>query len=220
MKFAVPIFALLLSGCASQQIAGPSPEFAPIRPVAPVRSEVTTGSIFNPSQADWFGEKKAHQVGDLLTVILSEQTQAGRTANTTASRETTNNALSALQLDRFGSAGGLLSTDSTLGSTIEATGDGTTEQTASLTGAISATVEEVLSNGNLVIRGEKLLTLSEGTEVIQIRGIIRPEDIQPDNSVLSKRIANAEISYKGNGQLANAQRVPWGTNLFFSLWPF
>jgi len=220
MRYLVPILALSLSGCASQQIAGPSPEYAPIRPIAQVKSNTATGSIFNQHQADWFGEKKAHQIGDLLTVILSEETQAGRTANTTATRQTTNNALSALQLDRIGSAGGLLSTDSTLGSTIDSTGDGTTEQTASLTGAISATVEEVLSNGNLVIRGEKLLTLSEGTEVIQIRGIIRPEDIQPDNSVLSKRIANAEISYKGTGQLANAQRIPWGTNLFFSLWPF
>jgi len=89
-----------------------------------------------------------------------------------------------------------------------------------LSGSISATVERVLANGNLVIRGEKLLTLSEGTEVIQVQGIIRPDDVQPDNTVLSRRIANAQISYKGTGQLANAQRVPWGTNLFFSLWPF
>ena len=156
----------------------------------------------------------------MVTVILSEQTQAERSANTTASRETGNDALSALQLARFGSNGGLLSSDSTLGSTIESTGSGETDQAASLSGSISATVERVLANGNLVIRGEKLLTLSEGTEVIQVQGIIRPDDVQPDNTVLSRRIANAQISYKGTGQLANAQRVPWGTNLFFSLWPF
>ncbi|MDP5324572.1 MAG: flagellar basal body L-ring protein FlgH [Litorivicinaceae bacterium] len=215
------VCVMLLGGCVSQQVAGPTPEFAPILPEERTEPRVATGSIFIPDQEnDWFGEKKAYRVGDLVTVILSEQTQAERSANTTASRETGNDALSALQLARFGSNGGLLSSDSTLGSTIESTGSGETDQAASLSGSISATVERVLANGNLVIRGEKLLTLSEGTEVIQVQGIIRPDDVQPDNTVLSRRIANAQISYKGTGQLANAQRVPWGTNLFFSLWPF
>jgi flagellar L-ring protein precursor FlgH len=85
---------------------------------------------------------------------------------------------------------------------------------------MTAQIVEVYSNGNLLIRGEKIVTFSSGSEVVQVKGVIRPEDIQPDNSIQSKRLANAQISYKGIGANANAQRVPWGTNLIFSLWPF
>jgi flagellar L-ring protein precursor FlgH len=77
-----------------------------------------------------------------------------------------------------------------------------------------------MDNGNLVILGEKRLTLTEGSEVIEVRGVIRPEDIQPNNTVLSRRIANAEISYSGSGDLARAVRPAWGTRVFMGLWPF
>ena len=80
-------------------------------------------------------------------------------------------------------------------------------------------VVEVLSNGNLVIIGEKQLALTEGSEYIRLKGIIRPSDIQPDNTVLSQRIASAQISYRGTGELASASRASWGTGLLYKLWP-
>jgi len=76
-------------------------------------------------------------------------------------------------------------------------GTGTADQAASLTGSISAMVVEVLSNDNLVILGEKQLALTEGSEFIRLKGIIRPADIQADNTLLSHRIASAQISYRG-----------------------
>ena len=79
---------------------------------------------------------------------------------------------------------------------------------------------EVLPNGNLVIRGEKRLTLTEGSEVIQVSGIIRSRDIAPDNTVLSRRIANAQITYLGSGDMARAARPGWGTRLLLNIWPF
>ena len=81
-------------------------------------------------------------------------------------------------------------------------------------------VVEVLGNGNLVIIGEKQLALTEGSEFIQVKGIIRPADIQPDNTILSHRIANAQISYRGSGELASATKTAWLTSLLYNFWPF
>ena len=81
-------------------------------------------------------------------------------------------------------------------------------------------VVEVLGNGNLVIVGEKQLALTEGSEFIQVKGIIRPADIQPDNTILSQRIANAQISYRGSGDLASATKPAWLTALLYNVWPF
>jgi hypothetical protein len=71
-------------------------------------------------------------------------------------------------------------------------------------------VVEVMANGNLVIIGEKQLALTEGSEFIQVKGIIRPADIQPDNTVLSQRIAHAQISYRGTGELAFRVKILLG----------
>ena len=105
-------------------------------------------------------------------------------------------------------------------STNDSKSKGTADHNASLTGSIAVTVTEVLSNGNLVVRGEKKLGLSEGTEVIQVSGVIRPQDIGPNGTVQSLRLANAQIAYRGTGDLANAAKVGWGTDLLNRWWPF
>jgi len=71
-----------------------------------------------------------------------------------------------------------------------------------------------------MVRGEKQLALTEGTEIIQVSGIIRPDDISPNNVVQSRRLANAQIAYRGTGDMANASRAGWGTSLLLKLWPF
>jgi flagellar L-ring protein precursor FlgH len=99
-------------------------------------------------------------------------------------------------------------------------GTGVADQRASLTGSIAVTVTEVQANGNLVIRGEKQLSLSEGGEVIQVAGIIRPDDVSAINTVQSRRLANGQITYKGVGDLANATRAGWGISALYKYWPF
>ncbi len=211
----------LVTGCASQQIAGPSPEYAPVIPQPEVASAIPTGSIFKPSHADsWFGEKKSYKVGDVITVMLDESMDADATASNKASKKTKNDVLSPLQIARWGSPGGLLSEDMQEENEISSEGSGVLDQSATFKGTMTAQVVEIYPNGNLMIRGEKIVNFSTGSEVIQVKGIIRPEDVQPDNSVQSKRIASAQITYKGVGSSANAQRTPWGTNLLLSLWPF
>ncbi len=85
---------------------------------------------------------------------------------------------------------------------------------------MSVSVVEVLANGNLMVRGEKQLALTEGSEVIQVSGIIRPDDVSPNNMVQSRRLANAQIAYRGTGDMANATKPGWGTKALLSIWPF
>jgi flagellar L-ring protein precursor FlgH len=103
---------------------------------------------------------------------------------------------------------------------IKSEGGGEADQQASLIGDVSVTVSEVLANGNLMVRGEKQLALTEGAEIIQVSGIIRPEDISPNNTVQSRRLANAQIAYRGTGDMANAAKAGWGTNALMKFWPF
>ena len=100
------------------------------------------------------------------------------------------------------------------------TGKGSADQQASLSGSVTVTVIEILANGNLVVRGEKKLGLSEGTEVIQVSGVIRPQDVGPNGTVQSLRLANAQISYRGTGDLAIASKPGWGTIGLMKFWPF
>jgi len=224
MRFSIIALSLMvLSGCAAQQqVAGPSPEYAPVLPESNVAERVPTGSIYDRAHADsWFGEKTTYQIGDVVTVILDESMSGDSAATNEASRTTTTDVLSPAQLARWGSPGGLLSNDENpIETELTSSGTGETGQSATLTATMTAQVVEVYPNGNLMIRGEKIVNFSNGSEVVQVKGIIRPSDIQPDNTVQSKRIAAAQITYKGFGQNANASRTPWGTNLFMAIWPF
>jgi len=221
-RFWMTLGMLMIAGCAGpQKVAGPSPEFAPIIPAANQQSSIPTGSVYNVAFSDsWFGEKKAYRVGDIVTVVLDESVDADTTTKNTASRKTKTDVLSPLQLAKWGSPGGFLSSDLQEENEVSSTGSGVIDQSATLKGTMTAQIVEVYPNGNLLIRGEKIVNFSSGSEVVQVKGIIRPEDIQPDNTVQSKRLASAQITYKGVGPNANVQKIPWGTNLLLSIWPF
>jgi flagellar basal body L-ring protein FlgH len=89
-----------------------------------------------------------------------------------------------------------------------------------VTGSVTVSVIEVQPNGNLVVRGEKRLALTQGTEMIQVSGIIRPEDVAPNNTVQSRRLANANFVYQGGGELGSVARSGWGTRAILNYWPF
>lgn len=199
-------------------------EFELIYPGQSAAARISTGSIMD-NGIKLYPSSRLHQsgqvnVGDIITVLLNESAQASRSSGLTAERETSNNILGIGQADAILPGSSFFDGVSTAGSTVSSNGGGTADQSAALTGSISAVVIDVMQNGNLVIMGEKQLTLTEGTEVIRVRGVIRPEDIQPDNTVLSRRIANAQFSYSGSGDLARATRTPAGIRTLFSLWPF
>ena len=90
-----------------------------------------------------------------------------------------------------------------------------------MNGSITVTVAEVLPNGNMIVRGEKWLTLNQGEEYIQISGIVRPQDVRTDNTIFSTLVADARIAYSGKGMLANANSPGWLARFFNSpIWPF
>jgi flagellar L-ring protein precursor FlgH len=228
---ALGLLALGLSGCATApEPLAHSPQFAPVIPVAIDKPRMATGAIYNGRHSDnFFGRSRNYRVGDLITVMLDESTRAGREQKGSVSRDAENNVVPSglvskimrlpdkLLGDRFdGSLNGVNLNKST----IKSDGVGTAGQSASLTGAVSVTVVEVLANGNLMVRGEKQLALTEGAEVIQVSGIIRPDDVSPNNMVQSRRLANAQISYRGTGDMAAVAKTGWGTKALLQIWPF
>lgn len=224
----------VLAGCANSpsrvDLAKPTP--VNVLPQGDTsRNGPATGAIFRASAADLYGNQRARAVGDVITIMLDESTQASRAQSNNVKREASNDAVPAGLTQRVSAMKlptRILGTnlDGTLGginlnkAATESKGSGDAAQNATLQGAITVHVIEVLANGNLVVKGEKNLTLTEGTEVIQVSGIVRPEDISPTNVVMSRRLANAQISYRGSGDLANATKPGWGTNLLYKFWPF
>ena len=235
-SFALVSFACaaMLSGCstAPDKLAH-SPEFAPIYPPVAEKTQAATGSIFNARYSDnWFGRGKTYQVGDIITVLLNEETMTNRKADATVKRSSENDVVPQGMVDRISGLAlpgkvlgtrleGVLSGVNLNKSNIGHSSEGNKDyKFAQLQGALTATVVEVLNNGNLVVRGEKQMALTEGSEIIQVSGIIRPSDISPNNMVQSSRLANAQFAYRSSGALANATTPGWGTRALMKLWPF
>ena len=217
------VLLVLLQGCATEpvdMVLKPSPDFQPVYPLAKDAVRVTTGGIYSNRQSDaWFGRGRNYQVGDIITVLLDEKTQANRDQNSDVSREAKNSLPKGLSAT-LGSVHPFLDGVDLTNNKTSSTGKGTADQKTSLTGSVAVTVVEILANGNLMVRGEKKLGLAEGTEVIQVSGVIRPEDVGPNSTVQSRRLANAQIAYRGSGDLANATKAGWGTTLMHKFWPF
>lgn len=218
-------------GCQSKAFI-PDPHYRAVRPAPKLESQQVNGAIY---QAGWdmrlFEDRRARRVGDMLTVQLSETTNATSENSTSTSRSSEINMANPTLLgtEPLFKAPGFLPLERTRNLNLAVTqssdqtfdGQGSTEQSNSLTGFITVTVVEVLPNQNMVIRGEKLMSLNSGREAIRISGIVRPEDISPDNIVESTRIANVGISYTGRGDLANASAKGWLGKFFSSvMWFF
>ena len=227
MKYLILFLCIsaLLGGCSStdltQKTLTHSPDFAPVYPLASDANRIPTGGIYGNRQSDaWFGRGRNFQVGDIITVLLDESTQAARTSNTDLSREAKNTGLPTGLNTEIGKISPFLQGIDLSSSGQTSKGKGVADQKATLKGSLAVTVVEVLANGNLMVRGEKKLGLAEGTEVIQVSGIIRPQDVGPNSTVQSLRLANAQIAYRGNGDVANAAKAGWGTSALHRFWPF
>ena len=218
---AITVAVLMLAACAKPMTMAHSPEFAPVQPLPRDTNYLATGAIFASDNTDlWQAKRRSYRVGDIITVLLSESTQAARTLSNETSRESSTDAIPTGLSNAIGNAAPVLNGFNAGGAVTTNRGTGVADQRASLTGSIAVTVTEVQANGNLVIRGEKQLSLSEGGEVIQVAGIIRPDDVSAINTVQSRRLANGQITYKGVGDLANSTRAGWGISALYKYWPF
>ncbi len=214
----------VLSGCASYEPEAmpDDPAFAPLPPEPAAVPVVQTGSLFASGLSHGlYSDNKARREGDIITVVLRENTQASKKAKTEFGKDSSNNIEPMVGLGgrNISAAGNVLQLG--MNSSTDFKGDSKADQSNSLTGDISVNVLRVMANGNLVIRGEKWLTLNTGKEYIRLTGVIRPEDIDSRNTVESSKIANARIEYSGTGAAHGGQGPGWLTKFFASaLWPF
>jgi len=223
-KIIAAVCAAILSGCMTNDKPKPGdPYYAPTISAAQAMPQRTDGSLYQDSYGlSLFGDRKAHFIGDVITITLSENTVSKKSSNVSVKKDSS-------QVFN-GGAGTLLGTNPTLGNLSLDTniaqnrkfgGNAGADQSNSLQGNITVTVAEIMPNGNLIVRGEKWMTLNSGDEFIRISGIVRPDDVAPDNTVVSTRLANAKISYSGTGSLAESQNMGWLAKFFnSSLWPF
>jgi len=197
-----------LSSCALIKKKDEKESFKPTDPIVLKLPKEENGSIFRPEMnVGLFDDNNARNVGDILTIVLSETTNASSTANTSATKD------QKVDLPSPKLAGDKVTKDGKeiLNNEVDAgrefNGQGTSAKNSSFSGTISVTVSKVLPNFNLVVRGEKLLRLNQAEEFIRFSGIVRPQDIAPDNTVESKRIANVHVSYAGDGTISAANSM-------------
>ncbi|WP_375750978.1 flagellar basal body L-ring protein FlgH [Vibrio sp. HN007] len=186
-------------------IAG-DPAWAPIHPAPkPEHYAAATGSLFNTNFAsDLYDDSKPHGVGDIVTVMLDESTNATKSADADLSKS--NDAtMDPLEVGGQQLNLGDYNFSYNLSNDNKFTGQSSANQSNSISGSITVEVIEVLANGNLVIRGEKWLTLNTGDEYIRLSGTIRPDDISFENTIASTRISNARIKYSGTGTQQDMQ---------------
>jgi len=215
---ALPFAAL--TGCAMVPPT-PKPMYAATLPPESSVAPQATGSIYADQQSlELFADPRAHRVGDILTISLVEATQASKKAQTSTSKKNGNTVNAPTILGKGLTIGGRTA-DSSLSSSNSFDGDGSSEQSNALTGSITVTVAQRLSNGALIVRGEKWVTINQGEELVRISGIVRPADIANDNTVPSSRVADARIEYVGKGTLADSNTRGWLSRFFDSKWmPF
>ncbi len=211
----------LLAGCASQPPMVSDPSFAAVLEPEPSALEPKrNGAIFNPEQyGGLFGDQKAFQVGDVLTVMLQERTDASKSA-TAATNKGDSADMGVTSL--FGLPGNTIGNMSAnLNADRGFSGDGTATQNNQLQGEISVTVARVLPNGNLLVQGEKFIGINQGLEFVRLSGVVRPADVARDNTVPSTRVANARIQYGGEGAINDANTQGWLGRFFNSrFFPF
>jgi flagellar L-ring protein FlgH len=222
MKRIVALASLIaVAGCTNTP-PKPDPAFSSVLPAYSLPLPANDGAIYRSGyEMTLFADQRARRIGDIITIELTEKTNASKKASTTTKKE---NIMDIASPTLFGGPVTHIGKQ-ILAATADAkrdfTGEGDSSQSNSLTGRISVTVINVLPNGNLMVRGEKLLTLNQGSERIQLSGVIRAADVAPDNTVLSTQVADAQISYAGEGALADANTSGWMARFFqSSWWPF
>lgn len=222
---ALPLAAALLAGCAAGAhvtYPGGDERFTATPPPEPRPAFDNGGAIFQTaSSQSLFQDYKARRVGDVLTVLLAERTNARKSAGAATSKESSVRMNNPVIIGRPITRDGNPLFEAEVSGSRSFEGQGDASQSNLLEGSITVTVAEVLPNGNLRVQGEKWMRINQGEEFIRLRGIVRPVDIRADNSVLSTQVADAQLAYGGTGTIAHSSSPGWLTRFFNSpAWPF
>lgn len=191
------------------------PVFAPTYPLGVVNAEAN-GAIFQGSYVPLTSGGRAGQIGDLLTIQLVERTVAQKS---TAAKTGRNGSIG-ITPPATGPLSFFKPSAVNAGGDQSFKGEGTASQSNLLSGQITVTIAQVFPNGTLLVRGEKIITINRGDERVQFSGLVRPNDIGPENEVLSTKVADARILYTGKGEIARASRQGWLQRFFSAVSPF
>ena len=217
------VAAVLLQGCGGIHDKS-HPAYAAVEPIdySLMPDEPTTGGLFHAvTHTSLFSDVRAHRVGDIVSILLVESTDATKSSDNELDKS---NSVDITPPEVFGRP--VIRSDRyDLGVNLESAsafeGEAESSQSNSLQGSIAVQVSRVLPNGNLMVQGEKWIQINQGDEYIRLRGIIRPEDLSPTNSIPSTRVANARISYGGTGIHSESNKPGWLARFFMSpLYPF
>jgi flagellar L-ring protein precursor FlgH len=223
-RLSLPLLACALAACAGapKGYQGGDERFTSVPPIQPVSSQHNHGAIFHTASAQsLFQDYKAGRVGDVLTVVLAERTNARKSAGASTSKESSVRMTGPTIAGRPVTRNGVPILETEINGSRSFDGQGDAAQSNLLEGSITVTVAEVLPNGNLRVQGEKWMRINQGEEYIRLRGIVRPVDIRADNSVFSTQVADAQLAYGGTGTVAHSSSPGWLTRFFNSpAWPF
>jgi flagellar L-ring protein precursor FlgH len=171
-------------------------------------------------------DQRAHQVGDVVTISITESAKASEIGNTQTSKtsglKTSIASLFGLSFPMKAFTNKEVNTETALEGSVGNTskGEGKTERQSAFTTYLSARVIQVLPNDNLVIQGQRHLRVNNETEVVTLTGIVRPQDIDRNNIVPSTKVAEARLEIAGVGVVSDKQRQGWLTRIFDHIWPF
>lgn len=202
------------------------PGYKPVQMPMPKPEAVSynANSLWRNGSRSFFKDQRAHQIGDLLTVTVNITDQANFANETQRSR--TNKEDSGIT-DFIGAKtlgvtaakvlpGRILTADSTASSD----GKGSVQRQESLQTSVAAVVTQLLPNGNLVVEGKQEVRVNFEVRELIVAGIVRPEDIQSDNTIDSSKIAQARIAYGGRGQISDVQQPRYGQQVMDVILPF
>mgnify|MGYP001169226261 CR=1 FL=1 len=185
----------------------------------------TTGSLWSHASAGMFEDMRARRIGDIITVKIMEAANATRDASTSTSRDSSQ----AYGVSSFFGALGKITAanpDLNLEDLLSATasssfdGSGTTARSGRLDATLPTRIKKTLPNGDFYIEGTKVVLINEEESILYLSGVIRPVDIQPDNSVSSLQVADVELEYTGRGVIADKQSPGWFSRVMDWVWPF
>lgn len=224
-RLAVSIICLSLAGCVVQKAEVKTPTFDEQLP-AP-QPTYSNGSIWQAASAGLAEDHKARRKGDIITVVIVENASASKEATTDTNRDASISASipyllglekSSFLFDRLTKADPKNLLGANTSSQFQ--GSGATTRKENLTATMSAKIMEVLPNGNFLIEGRRNVKVNNEDQVIVLEGTVRPRDISPENAVSSALIADARITYTGNGVISDRQRPGWLLNFLDFVWPF
>ena len=217
MRVLIIVGCLLLSGCVQVQPARPEPNYLPAYP-EPVPVEPMSHGGLLPTGGGFalFEDRKALQVGDLLTINLEEQMRSSKSAETSLSKQTSKELPNPRVFGNLVRGAGPDTLFQSIDDSTSFTGGAESDQSNSLSGTITAVIAKVLPNGLMLVQGEKWLQLNRGEEFVRVSGLVRPEDVDGGNTVSSLRLADARIVYSGTGELADSNKAGWLTRFFLN----